>query len=343
MSGVDPRRGLTRRRNARSPLQTRALAAVSAAIERLGLVKLFFRGVVAGRRRWAPTWRTRAFAGYTPTCHDVLVCTYTKSGTNLMLQMVHQIAHLGEGDLDHIHDVAPWPDGPHLTGATLDDGGWLRSPVGLRAIKTHLEADHVPWRPEARYVVVLRSPGDTLASGYYFVHSVANGFLDHQFTWEEWLELSLADRSPLGSWAEHTASWWRLRGRGNVLFLTYEQITRDLDATVRQVAAFLGVTLSDEVRARVIERCGFSWMKAHEAAFRPPFVPLPGRAPAVMVRSGRSGDGARLLPEEALARLDAHTRRELQRLGSDFPYARLLAGEPVDASIPATSRRPSPS
>lgn len=38
------------------------------------------------------TIKTRAFEGYTPASHDVFVCTYSKSGTYWMLQIVTQIA-----------------------------------------------------------------------------------------------------------------------------------------------------------------------------------------------------------------------------------------------------------
>jgi hypothetical protein len=46
-------------------------------------------------------------------------------------------------------------------------------------------------------------------------------------------------------WAHHLASYWGLRDRTNVLFLTYEETKRDTRATVAKVAKFMGVDLSD--------------------------------------------------------------------------------------------------
>ncbi|MCB9700474.1 MAG: sulfotransferase domain-containing protein [Myxococcales bacterium] len=329
----DPRIGLTARRNARSPLKTRIAAASFGALGALGLGDALARGLGRARRLWAPSWRTRAFAGYTPTSHDVLVCTYAKSGTNLLLQMVHQIANLGAGDFEHIHDVAPWPDAPHPNGATLDDGGWARAPTGLRAIKTHLDAEHVPYSADARYIVVVRDPRDVVASAYHFAASVVHTLIDVRFEADEWIEMVLEDRLVFGSWAAHTASWWGLRRRPNVLLVTFAEVTRDLEGAVRRVAEFLGVRLDDEARARVVERCSFPWMKAHDAAFRPPVPPLPGRSPAVMVRAGRVGDGARFVDAETRARLDAFFAGELRRLGCDLPYERLIAGEPLEPGL----------
>ena len=96
-----------------------------------------------------------AFAHYTPTHHDVVVCTYSKSGTNWMLQIVTQIANFGQGEFDHIHDLVPWPDPPLLGIVAPEVPTWERAPTKLRAFKTHLEASYVPYTPEARYIVVV--------------------------------------------------------------------------------------------------------------------------------------------------------------------------------------------
>ena len=143
----DPRIGQTYRRNARSPRRARLLSLVFGAIDRLGLGRPLMRLLVRPRGRLSPSANTAAFAGYTPTRHDVFICTYAKSGTNLLLQMVHQITRGGAGDFEHIHDVAPWPDSIHPTGADLEDDHHLRAAIPLRAIKTHLTADHVPTAP----------------------------------------------------------------------------------------------------------------------------------------------------------------------------------------------------
>jgi hypothetical protein len=30
------------------------------------------------------------------------------------MQIAYQIAHNGQGSYDHIHDVVPWPESPHM-------------------------------------------------------------------------------------------------------------------------------------------------------------------------------------------------------------------------------------
>ncbi|MCI5167722.1 MAG: hypothetical protein D3903_16935 [Candidatus Electrothrix sp. GM3_4] len=55
-------------------------------------------------------WKSRSFAGYTPTVHDVFVATFAKSGTNWMMQIAQQISSLGAAEFDHIHDLVAWPN-----------------------------------------------------------------------------------------------------------------------------------------------------------------------------------------------------------------------------------------
>lgn len=45
---------------------------------------------------------------------------------------------------------------------------------------------------------------------------------------------------------DHVKDFWSLKDEGNVLFLTYEEMTKDMKTTIRTTAEFLGKTLSDE-------------------------------------------------------------------------------------------------
>ena len=46
-----------------------------------------------------------------------------------------------------------------------------------------------------------------------------------------------------------------------MLFLTYESMRADLPAAVDKIAAFMGVALTPDERAAVIERSTFAYMK----------------------------------------------------------------------------------
>ena len=197
------------------------------------------------------------------------------------------------------------------------------SPTKLRVVKTHLAARFVPYDEKARYLVVVRDPKEVLVSSYHFAAGVAGPLMP---TPDTWLELFLAKSFPFnfgGTWAEHTAGYWALRDKPNVLVLFFADMKRDLPGTVQQVANVLGVRLTSAELNAVIERSTFSYMSSIEHKFTPiPNGTLPWGHGLKMMRAGNSGRSDELLSAEQQRRIDAHFVEELARLGSDFPYAR---------------------
>jgi Sulfotransferase domain len=278
----------------------------------LPISKLFGRG-------WA-RWIGRSMTAYVPAAHDVLICSYFKSGTNWTMQMALQIAYRGGAEFEHIHDLVPWPDVAARTMYALpldDDGPRLASPTGLKVIKTHLALGAVPYSPVARYVCVVRDPKDVFVSSYHFARATFLGPLMPSVS--EWLDAYLSPNTPIGSWAEHVASYWAVRDRPNVLFLTYESMRGDLPGTVDKIAALMGVTLSTDERAAVIERSTFDYMKKIGEKFDPPGSPW-GTARGAMMRRGQRGASSELLSAADQRRIDDYWRAELERLQCDLPY-----------------------
>jgi hypothetical protein len=283
-------------------------------------------------KQW-PRFATRAITkfmtrfpqDYAPAVHDVFVCSYYKSGTNWTMQIAVQIAHRGGAEFEHIHDVVAWPDmgARSRIAVPLDDDGPRRSaPSGLRIIKTHVALDALPFAPAARYICVVRDPKDVFVSGYHFTRAMVLGPL--MPTVPAWLDAYLSPDTPLGSWAQHVASGWRLREHSNVLFLTYESMRADLPATVDRIAAFMGVALEPEERAAVIERSTFEHMKKISHKFESPGAPW-GKSAGAMLRRGKSGVSGELISPDQQRRIDEYWRAELAKLECDFPYDEAFA------------------
>jgi hypothetical protein len=259
---------------------------------------------------------------YRPAAHDVLVCSYFKTGTNWTMQIAVQIAYRGNAEFEHIHDVVPWlelPDGNRFAASLGDDGARGSAPTGLRVIKTHLAFDDLVYSPEAKYIWVVRDPKDIFVSSYHFARATMLGPLMPSL--ERWLDLYLSPDTFIGSWARHVQGGWENRHRDNMLFLTYEGMKADLPLAVRRIAKLMGVELAPEELERVVERSTYAHMKTIEHKFdtiglSPPWV----RPRGSMVRRGERGSASELLGPAEQRRIDDYWRAELERLGCDFPY-----------------------
>ncbi|MCB9761089.1 MAG: sulfotransferase domain-containing protein [Alphaproteobacteria bacterium] len=311
----------------RMPLKTRLILRVPWLLGVLGLGRLAVEGLIRLSPKASRRAGQRAFEGYVPDEHDLIVASFPKSGTNWTLQLTAQLLGGGEVDFEHIHDVVPWPDGP----VSLDAALHRRPTTGMRAIKTHLPAEDIPLDDRARYIVVMRDPKDVYVSAYHFFGGVARGIIGTFLTPEAWYKRFLAAKGPMNNWADFAAGWWALRDRENVMILTYAQLKADPAAALERIAAFTDTPLSPELKASVLERSGFAWMKAHEDRFMP-VLPHWRGAPGTMLRAGKRGGAREMLDDAQRAQIDATMRARLLELGSDLPYDALFGERATDSS-----------
>jgi len=302
------------------------------------LSKVFARRWARAASRMMTRFLSRFPKDYVPTEHDVFICSYFKSGTNWTMQIAVQIAYRGRAQYEHIHELVPWPDIDDRAGYALplgDERPRTACPTGLRVIKTHLALDPVPYSPAARYVCIVRDPKDMFVSSYHFTRSFLGPMMPPV---ARWLDAFLSPDTALGSWAEHLQSYWRARDRPNVLFLTYEEMRADLGAAVDKIAAIMGVALTLDERAAVVEQSTFAHMKKIGHKFDSPGSPW-GSSAGSMMRRGERGKSGELIGPADQRRIDDYWRAELARLGSDFPYDEAF-GAPGQKSISGTSSSP---
>jgi len=265
------------------------------------------------------------FRGYVPGPQDVFVMTYAKSGTNWMMQIAHQLIHHGKGEFDHIHSLVPWPDAVLMNpmmrdyAIPLDQAtAWQTAPERKRVIKTHFNWALLPYSEEARYIAVIRDPKDVFVSAYFFMKDSGMGAAMPSV--DTMYRLFLADKFLLGgSWPANAAGYWAQRRRPNLLVVSFASMKRDLEGTVRRVAAFLDIRVPDDIIRAVCEKASFQYMKGIDHKFGTGRM-IPWRAPSTMMRKGRQGGSGELLTPERQRELDAHCIAELKRLGSDLPY-----------------------
>lgn len=283
----------------------------------LGKETWFFRLLSKRAVRDARERMSRAFRGYEPTEKDVFVCSFPKSGTNWGMQIAYQIAHLGQGEYEHIHDVVAWPDATRDGLAVpLQHPMANESPTGFRVIKTHCSAADVPYSPQAKYICIVRDPKDAYVSAYHFIKDVEFGYLMPSV--HTWVDMATSEAGM--DWAGFTGGYWAWRERPNVLFLTFEEMKADLPSAVRRIAALMGIDPSPELFERICYLSGYAHMKGIDHKFYPGKIAPLGSPKGSMIRSGKKGESASFFTPEQRSRIDDYARTQLQARGSDFPY-----------------------
>ena len=91
--------------------------------------------------------------------------------------------------------------------------------------------------------------------------------------------------------------WFFNRHNHQILYVKYEDIIKNIDLVITQVAKFINVTLNDEIFLRTKEKCSFEFMKSHESKFGD----QPEKKKKVydqFIRKGKIGDGNTLFSDE---------------------------------------------
>ena len=242
---------------------------------------------------------------YEPRPTDVHIVTYPKAGTS----WIQEVAWL----VNHNADIAQSNALPssqrtiyiELRTSKMDRLAQLHEhpAASPRHIKWHHCSQLLPRRvvDEGKIIYLMRNPKDTVVSWYHFQRM--NALYGFTGTFDDFFELFLRGDVAYGSYWHNVLSWWRMRHRANVLFLTYEEMHADLSAVVRKVAAFLGKELTAAQVATVAEHCQFGQMRRNPTTNAAQMPKVAGEAD--FMRKGQVGDWRNYLSEEQNRRMDA--------------------------------------
>lgn len=227
---------------------------------------------------------------FVPRADDIFIATYPRSGTTWMQMILYQLTTDGNMDMAHIAEHCPWFEHSMHSAQGFEN---LPAP---RIFKTHLSYRNIPKGP-GRYICVARD-GRDVAVSYYNLYRNYNGY---KGAFADFFEQFMNGKVHYGSWFKHVEGWSKRRNDLNVLFLTYEELTRDLEGSTRRIAAFCHLEISPEKLPVIVERCSFAFMKQHESKFDPALEMLweSGTQLNSFLRAGQTGEGAReLTPEQ---------------------------------------------
>jgi aryl sulfotransferase len=237
---------------------------------------------------------------------DVVVSVPAKSGTTWAMNIVHQLRSGGDPSFADIYAEVPWLEFVPRPGTDLDSlvAQFDAMPREVRrAFKSHAAPPTLPYQPsgagpDVRYLVVVRDPNEAVASFRPFIMAHSDAWFDHWQVERDGIVGPDFD-TYIAGFASHVlvpkifnfvASWWPLRNAANVLFVHYSDLQREPEASIRRIAEFLDLDVSDSSMSAILEYTSFAWMKAHEEKFELRSVTdVPILDPGGMLRKGQAG------------------------------------------------------
>jgi hypothetical protein len=270
---------------------------------------------------------------------DIWICVPAKSGTNWMMNIVHQLLSGGDGDFDSIYRVVPWPEfveRPGQPAKEVQDRIAAMPRDKRRAFKSHAAPPEQPFvkvgtGKDVKYIVVCRNPDEALVSFKVFLDVHTDAFYQlwqiprpamTRPTFEAFYREIVEPRGMQGIFFGFLAGWWSLRHEPNVLFMHFADMKRDLQGSLRTVSAFLGTAPSATQWEAIHAYASFDWMKANEAKFdNLLYTPVPVLEQGAMVRKGKAGAAHE---DGMTAEISAHMRAVGSRILTDAAALRWL-------------------
>jgi aryl sulfotransferase len=257
---------------------------------------------------------------------DIVISTRSKHGTTWM-QMICALLVFGSSDLPApLGELSPWLD--RLTEPQADLFARLEAQTHRRFVKTHTPLDGLPIEPEVTYIVVARHPLDAAVSLYHQGDNIDRARLRALVGLPE-PEAPPAPRPPLHDWLVewveddpapfasldslpgvmwHLAGAWERRFEPNAVLVHYDDLQRDLDGAMRELAGRLGIEIDDPVWPGLVRAASFHEMSARAESLLPDQNGIL-KDPAAFFRRGTSGAAREMLSGAELCRYEERARR----------------------------------
>ncbi|XP_070788894.1 amine sulfotransferase-like isoform X1 [Pituophis catenifer annectens] len=262
---------------------------------------------------------------------DTFIITYPKSGTVWTQNIVSLILYEGHRDGTEnitLIDRAPWLE---YNVYFVD----LPSRPSPRVICTHLPHYLAPKglrNKRAKIIYVFRNPKDVLISSYHFYKILTMMETSQEF--DAYLEKFLAGKVPNSLWLDHVEGWYTHKGDFNILFLSYEEMKKDLRSSVLKICHFLGRELTEKEVDDVVDKATFDNMKADSRTNYASVNPtLADSSKGVFLRKGIVGDWKNLMTVAQSERFDRVFKERMEKLPFRFCWDMQEDPEPISSSV----------
>jgi aryl sulfotransferase len=204
---------------------------------------------------------------------DIVICTWAKSGTTWMQQILAQLILGADPDV-YGPDFSPWIDARFTDSAVAV----AEAQTHRRFLKSHLPIESTVYSPSAKYIYIGRDTRDTYWSWHNHQQSFTPEILafiqslpgqepgragypdpDIRAAFREWLE---RDGWPCVPYWSHVQGWFDARHLPNLILLHYADLKADLEGQIRRLAAFLEIEVDETQMPAILEHCSLDHMRS---------------------------------------------------------------------------------
>jgi aryl sulfotransferase len=209
---------------------------------------------------------------------DIMICTWSKTGTTWMQQLIGQLLFNGDPELFGT-SMSVWPE-----FRLLPKEQWFamaEAQTHRRYIKTHSPLHALPFDPKIKYVYIGRDVRDVIWSMYHHQSSFTaaayeafnavpdrigsplaphncditnyyHTFLDHN------IARGLTDDTEF--WT-HVQEFWNVRHLPNVLLVHFANLKSDFKGEAQRIARFLDIKVDDSLWPQIVGNCSLEHMR----------------------------------------------------------------------------------
>jgi len=193
---------------------------------------------------------------------DIFIACFPKSGTTWTQNIVYALVSNGDESFDQISNYSPFFEHKKTWG----ENGELAHSVQKafektkrRIFNTHLLWEMMPKESgKGKYIYLVRHGEDVMTSFFHHMSNQVEG--GYEGTFSEFFDQSIDGSMAFGKWTDHIKSWWT-SDNAQVLFVTYEEMKKDLRKVVDRLVQFLNIPRTKEEVDVLMERFTVKYMQ----------------------------------------------------------------------------------